>query len=62
MANTNKTVHGIPYWEEDGKFTIDGYDFFDTLADLAHDVQFQILWTRDMAYRNLDGRWVICLA
>lgn len=60
-AKVRKSVHGIPYWVEDGKFTVDGYEFFDTLADLAIDVQFQIFWTRGMAYKNLDGNWVLCI-
>ena len=32
------TRQGIEYWIEDGKYTIDGYDFFDTVADMEADI------------------------
>ena len=35
------TVQNISYWVEDGKFTIDGYDFYDTLEEMELDIDRQ---------------------
>ena len=52
-----KTLNGILYWMENGKYTIDGYDFFDTKEDLAADINWQILWTQGKAMKT-DNGWV----
>ena len=44
-------------WTENGKYTIDGYDFFDTLEELEEDLYWQMLWTRDEAYKDENGEW-----
>lgn len=50
-----KTRQGIEYWIENGKYTIDGYDFFDTLDELETDVDWQLLWTESKAYKDCNG-------
>lgn len=52
-----KTRQGYSYYMEDGKYTIDSYDFFDTLEDLENDLDWQILWTCGEAYKLPDGTW-----
>ena len=32
-----KTKQGFTYWMQDGKYTVDGYDLFDTLEELEAD-------------------------
>lgn len=50
-----KTRRGIEYWIDGGKFTIDGYDFFDTLAELETDIDWQQLWIVGKAYKDESG-------
>lgn len=50
-----KTRQGIEYWIDGGKFTIDGYDFFDTLAELETDIDWQQLWIVGKAYKDESG-------
>jgi len=50
-----KTRQGIEYWIEDGKYTVDGYDLFETLDELEADVDWQLLWLDDKAYKDCDG-------
>ena len=48
------TRQGIEYWIEDGKYTIDGYDFFDTVADMEADIDWQLEAIHGRAYKD-DG-------
>ena len=50
-----KTRQGIEYWIENGKYTIDGYDFFDTLAELETDVDWQLESISGKAYKDCNG-------
>ena len=50
-----KTRNGINYFIEDGKYTIDGYDFFDSLAELEADVDWQLLWVAGKARKDENG-------
>ena len=50
-----KTRQGFEYWIENGKYTIDGYVFFSTLAELEADIDWQLLWLEDKAYKDADG-------
>ena len=52
-----KTRQGYTYFIEDGKYTIDGYDFFDTLEALEEDLDWQILWAEGKAFKSADGKW-----
>lgn len=51
------TRNGYNYFVEDGKFSIDGYDFFDTLEALEDDIDWQVLWIDGKAYRDENGEW-----
>ena len=55
----NTPITGVHYWMEDGKYTIDGYDFFDTMEDLETNIYWTRLWIDGKAYREADGRWVL---
>ncbi len=50
-----KTRQGIEYWIENGKYTIDGYDWFDTLDELETDVDWQLAWIDGKAYKDGTG-------
>ena len=52
-----KTRQGYNYYMEDGKYTIDSYDFFDSLEELEADLDWQRLWIDGKAYKDLDGNW-----
>ena len=52
-----KTINGIEYSVENGKYTIDGYDYFDTLGELEADIEWQLDWINGEAYKGEDG-WV----
>ena len=52
-----KTRQGIEYFIENGKYSIDGYDFFDTLAELEEEIDWAALWIDGKAYKDLDGKW-----
>ena len=47
-----KTRQGVTYFIEKGKFTIDGYDLFDTLEELEADVDWQLLWIQGKAQKS----------
>ena len=51
-----KTRQGVTYFIEKGKFTIDGYDLFDTLEELEADVDWQLLWVQGKA-RKIGNEW-----
>lgn len=53
-----KTRQNIAYSIENGKFTVDGYDFFDSLADLEADIDWQLLWIDGKAHMTESG-WVL---
>ena len=55
---TNTTRQGIEYWEENGLYTIDGYDFFETMEELETDLDWQGLWIDGKAHRE-NGEWVL---
>lgn len=44
---------------ENGKYTIDGYDFFDTLDELETEIAWQKLWAEGKAKKE-NGKWVLC--
>ena len=50
-----KTRNGFEYMIENGKYTIDGYDFFDTLAELEADIDWQQLWITGKALKDENG-------
>lgn len=50
-----KTKNGYEYWITDGKYTIDGYDYFDTLAELEADIEWQRLWIEGKARKDENG-------
>lgn len=50
-----KTRQGLEYWIENGKFTIDGYDFFDTLEALEADCDWQEAWSNGTAFKDEHG-------
>ena len=50
-----KTKQGIEYSIEGGRFTIDGYDFFDTLEALEADLDWQNEWARGRAMKDGNG-------
>ena len=50
-----KTRQGYEYWIEDGKFTINGYDLFNTLTALETDIDWQLLWLSGKAYKGENG-------
>ena len=50
-----KTRQGIEYWIENGKYTVDGYDLFDTLDELEADLDWQIAWIDGKAYKDGTG-------
>ena len=54
-----KTRQGIEYWIKDGKFTVDGYDNFDSLAELEADIDWQHLWIDGKAIKDENG-WHHC--
>lgn len=45
----------LNYWMENGKYTIDGYDWFNTLDELAADVEWQQKWIAGRAYKDENG-------
>ena len=49
-------------WKENGKYTIDGYEFFDTLAELEADLVWQRKWAEGKAYRDADRVWHLVAA
>lgn len=51
-----KTRQNITYFIENGKFTVDGYDLFDTLEELETDVDWQLLWFDGKA-QKINGKW-----
>ncbi len=57
---TTRYLDGIAYWKENGKYTIDGYEFFNTLAGLKLHIYWSKLWIEGKAYRNENGDWVLC--
>lgn len=50
-----KTRHGYNYWIDNGKYTVDGYDFFDTLDELEADIDWQQLWAAGKAHKDETG-------
>ena len=36
IENHLKTPYGLEYWKEDGKYTYDGYDHFDTVKEMEY--------------------------
>ena len=50
-----KTKQGIEFWMENGKYTVDGYDLFETLEDLEADVEWQLKWVAGEACKGADG-------
>lgn len=48
-------ITGIHYWTEDGKYTIDGYDFFDTMEELETSIYWQRLWIDGKAMMTDTG-------
>lgn len=50
-----KTRQGIEYWIENGKYTIDGYDLFDSLEELEADVDWQLESIEGRAYKDAFG-------
>lgn len=50
-----KTRHGITYSIVNGKYTIDGYDFFDTLGELENDCDWQLAWAEGKAFKDHTG-------
>lgn len=50
-----KTRHGYNYWIDNGKYTVDGYDFFDTLDELEADIDWQQLWAAGKARKDENG-------
>ena len=48
-------IRGINYWIEDGRFTVDGYDFFDTIEELDVDLGWQLESIEGRAYKDADG-------
>ena len=50
-----KTRHGYNYWIDNGKYTVDGYDFFDTLDELEADIDWQQLWVAGKAHKDENG-------
>ena len=50
-----KTLNGCEYWMDGGKYTIDGYDFFDSLAELEADMEWQRLWIEGKAVKGASG-------
>lgn len=51
-----RTRQGVTYFIEKGKFTIDGYDLFDTLEELEADVDWQLLWIQGKA-QKIGNEW-----
>lgn len=51
-----KTRQNITYFIENGKFTVDGYDLFDTLEELEADLDWQLLWIEGKA-QKVNGEW-----
>ena len=54
-----KTRQGYGYFIEDGKYSIDGYEFFDTLEELEADIDWQVLWCAGKAHKDNDGKWIV---
>ena len=50
-----KTRHGFEYFIENGKFTVNFYDTFDSLEELEADIDWQMLWSRGLAVKNESG-------
>ena len=50
-----KTRQGFEYGITDGKYTIDGYDFFESLAELENDIEWQSLWIAGKAIKGENG-------
>ena len=46
---------GIEYMVIDGKYTIDGYDFFWTLEELQEEIEWQRLWIDGKAFHDEQG-------
>lgn len=51
-----KTRQNITYFIENGKFTVDGYDLFDTLEELEADLDWQLLWIEGKA-QKVNSEW-----
>ena len=50
-----KTKQGMDYMVVNGKYTLDGYDYFKTLEDLEAEIEWQLLWVDGGAYCDGDG-------
>lgn len=50
-----KTKQGFTYWMQGGKYTVDGYDLFDTLEELEADCDWQLAWADGKAFKDETG-------
>lgn len=59
MANTKLTPKSkIPYWVENGKLTIDGYCFYNSMFELEKEIAWEIKWSNCEASKDENGNWV----
>lgn len=49
------TRQGISYYMENGKYTVDGYDLFDTIEELEADLDWELECIEGRAYKDLSG-------
>ncbi len=50
-----KTRQGIEYWTVNDQYTIDGYDYFNTLSELEEDIDWQIESIHGRAFKDCAG-------
>lgn len=43
---------------ENGKYTFDGYDFFDTVEEAKSEWAKQVLWTHGLMHKDSNDEWV----
>lgn len=50
-----KTRQGIEYYLDNGKYTVDGYDLFDTLEELEDDLDWELECIEGRAFKDNRG-------